>query len=79
MKKEVFTYMRREILAWIAALLAIVAYYLISEKTYTGWFINVISLSCWIVYGIKREIYPIVLVNVVLLIVNINGILVWRR
>jgi nicotinamide riboside transporter PnuC len=66
-------------LSWIATVVTIVSVWLLGRKKIEGWVFGVLGCLLWAIYGYITRQPALVVVDLILLLVNIEGYLNWRE
>ena len=67
------------IIAWIAVVCVFTATILSAKKLKSNWIVYIISNVLWLIYGINTNQYPLIVINILLIIGNTYGLYKWTK
>lgn len=62
-------------MGWLGSFLIIVGRLLLGQGMWTGFAVSALGDLCWIHFGVKRKIYSLVFLDVILLAADLVGVI----
>jgi hypothetical protein len=68
-----------EILGYIGMFFTAISLLLLGNVNILGWIIAITGSVLWVAYGILLKLYPILGINLILIVIDIRGLLIWMH
>jgi hypothetical protein len=66
-----------EIIGYFGMFFTAISLLLLGSVNILGWVIAITGSVLWVAYGILLKLYPILGINLILIIIDIRGLLIW--